>query len=126
MTTSVNDSLGYSVQSHDNAVTVVPPAPLLPITQVESEGEPSALYFVANLSATTDSWPIASITCDFGDGNAPSATCTRSYSSPGLYRITGTVTDMGGNTASVSQLVNPRMVPVTGPKPGGTHCKTCY
>jgi hypothetical protein len=125
ITATVTDSAGYSTENQNNWMTVVPPAPLVPVMTVERVGGSNSPTFTVDTSRSTDSWPLKSVTCDFGDGTGVSA-CIHTYQVPGTYRITATVTDDGGNSASTSQLVVTLPIPVAQPNKGGTHCKTCY
>jgi hypothetical protein len=130
---SVTDSLG-NIGSTDrqapHQVVVVPPAPLVPIMDVYQDRS-NPLHYSPYIGASTDSWQLASATCDFGDGTgahpANDFGCDHVYQTPGTYRITMTITDAGGNTASTSQLVIARPVPPTYPTPGsGKRCPGCY
>ena len=127
ITATVTDSLGYATENQGNGITVVPPAPLVPAMIVIHDDGPSSLTYTVDTSGTTDSWPLRGTMCDFGDGSGVSSNCRHTYRVLGTYWVTATVTDDGGNSASVSQLVvaGPP-VPVVGPKPGGNRCRTCY
>ena len=133
---SVTDALGNIGSTARQApaqVSVVPPVPLVPILYVGS-GPSNPLAYRADIGASTNSWPLASATCDFGDGTgvhpANDFGCDHVYQTPGTYRITMTITDVGGNTASASQLVVARPVPNVPPSyptPGsGKRCPSCY
>lgn len=108
------DSSGYaSAPFFPGAVTVVPPAPLVPRITVR----PGPGFAVsADPIWSTDAWNPMSGSCDFGDGtgSVPTndlSTCVHTYSHGGLYRITLAMTDPGGDTASTSALI---LVPANG------------
>jgi parallel beta-helix repeat protein len=77
-------------------------APVARVTAGPSSGT-APLTVTADASGSTDgdATPVASYTFDFGDGAAPigpqaGATASHTYSSPGTYDITVTVTDTAG------------------------------
>lgn len=132
ITATVTDSLGNTatvVEPYYRGVEVVAPAPLAPVLSVSVDPR-NSMHFDADLERSTDSWSIESGTCDFGDGSGVQTTaqgvvCDHVYTTPGIYRITMTLTDSAGNTAGASTLVVARPLPVVAPGPG-RHCPTCY
>jgi len=90
-------------------VRAVPAAPLVAKQTLSSY---DARSVTASDSGTTDSWNIAGVSFDFGDGT-PAATADvynngtlfiapHTYAKAGTYKVTETVTDAGGNTASTT------------------------
>ena len=133
---SVTDSLGNigsTARQTPIQLSVVPPSPLVPDLTVGRDLS-NPLHFTTGISASTDSWPLASATCDFGDGTgvhtATRFGCDHVYQAVGTYRITMTATDIGGSTASASQLVIARPVPNVPPGDPNPvprkHCPSCY
>lgn len=110
ITATVTDSLGNVTTDALPllfGVVVVPPAPLVPVLTTGSLDEPNALAYYADISGSTDSWSLASSTCDFGDGTGVQQAvvfgCDHTYQAAGTYQVTMTVTDADGNTASATQ-----------------------
>jgi hypothetical protein len=120
----------YTVPPLYDGVYVVPPAPLVPVVSAWQASEDTPLHVYADAIASQDSWTLTSATCDFGDGTGvhPADTnlgCDHTYQAAGLYRVTMTVTDAGGNTASGSQFLTIRPLPVV--QPGQPrYCGACY
>jgi hypothetical protein len=105
VTATVTDARGTTgVVQFAVGIKVVPPAPLIPRVTALPAG-PLSADAIANDS--TDSWDITGLSCDFGDGSPPVRAsslivCSHTYSTAGLHRVTVTLTDAGGNTASTS------------------------
>jgi len=132
---TVSDTLGLtSAPSAAAGIAVVRPAPLVPRVTARSD---QTATVTADASGSTDSWNITGLTCDFGDGSAPFTTtawfqpCFHDYTTAGLHRVTVTLTDAGGNSATTSTLVHvgpsQRQLPGTGqliPTPGCNACRT--
>lgn len=84
-------------------VTVVPAAATVPALSVTGT---SQLKVNVDGTGSTDSWPITGYSFDFGDKTPPvantSGTATHTYAAPGMYAITMTITDAGGNSVKTS------------------------
>ena len=82
-----------------------PPAATLALSP-GSGVAPLAVTADASGSTDTDAWPIASYSFNFGDGTVtgPQAgpTATHTFTSPGRYLVTVTVTDTAGKTGSAT------------------------
>jgi hypothetical protein len=107
VTATVSDTLGFtSAPSAPVAIAIVPPAPLVPRV-IARAFQP--LHVDADATSSTDSWNITTQTCDFGDGSTPFTqswgVCQHDYTTAGLHRVTVTLTDAGGNSATTSTLV---------------------
>lgn len=130
---TVTDSLGNTAAafvSIFSGVKIVPPASLVPVLKT-GVYQPNTLEYFADMSASTDSWSLVGATCDFGDGTGVQSTdqlsCDHTYQTSGVYKVTMTVTDAAGNTATASTQLVARLVPPAQPGPGnGGHCPTCY
>jgi len=109
VTATVTDSLGnVSAPTVVGSITVVPPAPLVP--RVTTHQIAGGFEAVADATATSDAWNLVSATCDLGDGTGPHSmypamSCVHTYAHGGVYRITVSATDAGGNTATTSTLL---------------------
>lgn len=105
VTVTVADASGLTA-STNVYVTVVAAAPLTPsltITPYQS----GAIY--ADASASTDAWSMTDYKWDFGDGSTAdtygSPTAYHHYAAAGTYTVTLTITDAGGNAATISENV---------------------
>ncbi len=111
---TVTSSFGGTL-TRISTIVVNPPAPLA--IGLVGEFQNTAAYppltlNVNWLGSTTDSWNLTSATIDFGDCSAPFSTSgpylqandIHTYAVPGVYTVTLTVTDAGGNTARVSEI----------------------
>ena len=134
---SVADSSG-NVVSVSSFVTVLPPALTLGIT-------PPATSPSANLPASFTFTPAAptgdavrDVTVNWGDGGAVqdlgaiagATTVSHVFKSAGTYLISGTIVDVGGNTATVSTSVTvipvprPTIIITPSPVPGKVNTQT--
>jgi len=104
VTVTVSLSDGYDFVDRANGVSVVPASPLTPELTVSADG---SLGVSANATPSTDDWSLATCIYDFGDGTASvtrdSCNLDYTYKTSGTRTITVTVTDAGGNQATVSQ-----------------------
>lgn len=103
VTTTVTDTLG-TTRSAALAITIVAPAPLQPSAVPTTF---SALSITVDTSGTTDSWNITNTTLNFGDGQTESfagapSPLEHTYAKSGVYTISATFTDAGGNTQTAS------------------------
>ncbi|MER5637599.1 right-handed parallel beta-helix repeat-containing protein [Kitasatospora sp. NPDC002227] len=96
-------------------VEVVDPADLAVDLRIapQSRGDLGGpLGFSFDLSHSTSSWYFRSTQLDFGDGTPVQTAYTapnvskHSYARPGDYTVTATLTDQGGRTATVKQVVH--------------------
>lgn len=124
-TVTVTSSYGGTVTS-STPITIDAPAPLMPglAGSFGSWGNPALALNVDWLDNTSDAWNPTSATIDFGDCSAPFTTSglnlqandIHGYAAPGVYTVTLTVTDAGGNTATTSKAYA---------TPGATSYKSC-
>ena len=94
-------------------IDVVAPAALTP--QIFAQPEDATSVYVNN-SGTTDAWNITGVTYDFGDGTPAVTTTngsdvTHDYAAPGVYKITETVTDFDGDTATTATTITTNLPP---------------
>lgn len=129
ITARVTDSLGNTAadaEGYFDAVKIVPPAPLVPVLSVSRAPGINSVYYI-NWQNSTDSWNLASATCDFGDGSAVESVgagvACEHWFATGPHIVTVTVTDVAGNTASGSTVVYAQFVQPSAPR---HHCPTCY
>lgn len=117
VTLTVTDSVGLTSES-SNTVTVVAPkaAPTAAAVATPSTG-PAPLAVTLDASGSSDSdGTIVSYSWDLGDGGSASgAVVNHTYSTPGTYVATVTVTDNHGltDTAQVAINVSPKNNPLT-------------
>ncbi|HEV3361115.1 MAG TPA: right-handed parallel beta-helix repeat-containing protein [Pseudonocardiaceae bacterium] len=129
ITATVTDSLGNTTtdaEGYFDGVQIVPPAPLVPVLSVSHAPGINPVYYI-NWQNSTDSWNLESATCDFGDGSAVESVgagvACEHFFATGPHKVTVTVTDVAGNTASGSTVVYARVVQPSAPR---HHCPTCY
>jgi hypothetical protein len=79
-------------------IRVVAPAPLVPHITATAVGLRDVHV---DTSATTDSWNITTVTCDFHDAEGAGQLCD-SHTSAGTNTVTATFRDAGGNTATAT------------------------
>lgn len=121
VTATVTDALGHSTTSTQAGIAVVPPAPLVPKVTATSI---TPFQVQATVFNSTDSWNLTGFTCDFGDGSPSvpvsdiSQPCPHTYATAGLHRVTVTVTDSGGNSATANTIV---LVKAPGATPSPVH-----
>ena len=112
VTVTATTSTGAVHQSPEGSVDVVAPAPFVPSLVVNGPGYgQSGLTVNAFTYDTTDDWNITDETIDFGDHSAPvdlgtDTQTSHVYSAPGLYTVTATLHDAGGNTRTATQQVS--------------------
>ncbi|WP_035739609.1 PKD domain-containing protein [Parafrankia elaeagni] len=89
----------------------------VPRLTVDPRSGGSPLTVTADGSASTaDGGPIASHSIDFGDGmTQPGPGATHTYTRPGIFTVTLTVTDAAGRRAAVTERVQVNEVAPTGP-----------
>lgn len=103
-------SIGSPVTA-SSSITVYPPGPLTPELSIQTyPSYPLLIGISAWGSSAGVGRTITDYSVDFGDGSAPidMGTATsygHTYSSPGTYTVTLTITDSGGRTASTTQNV---------------------
>ncbi|GGV18201.1 hypothetical protein GCM10010495_36290 [Kitasatospora herbaricolor] len=94
-------------------VVVGDPGPLRPVLTVTPDFR--LLGYTVDTRASTDPWEITDRTIDFGDGTpvlkAASDYVSHTYSAPGSYPVTVTLTDAAGRTASATTTVSPAYDP---------------
>lgn len=102
VTVTVTDTSGLTANTYVY-VTVVAAAPLTPALTF-TPYQNGAIS--ADASASTDAWSITDYKWDFGDGKTAdtygSPTAYHYYAAAGTYTVTLTITDAGGNTATIS------------------------
>lgn len=90
-----------SAASEQLSVLVVNPEPLTPDLELDFT---QGLGVSASGALSADAWDITNYSYDFGDGSTGTgATATHVYAKSGTYPVTLTVTDAGGNTATVTK-----------------------
>ncbi|MFC1418378.1 PKD domain-containing protein [Streptacidiphilus cavernicola] len=99
-----------AVRTAYTSVAVEQPGPLTPSMLLGDDQVDRPLSVYANLEATTSPWPVSDVRLDYGDGTGAhdlgtALYGTYDYQKPGTYLVTATITDRGGRTAQVSQLV---------------------
>ena len=100
----VTDNLGHTSRfGGTNFVLIEASAP----TVVRVRATPvNATGVAIDTSGTTDSWSITGATCEWGDGSTPtSCSGQHTYPTSGVYTITATVHDSGGNDTSATTTV---------------------
>ncbi|MER5637600.1 PKD domain-containing protein [Kitasatospora sp. NPDC002227] len=92
-------------------VTVNEPGDLTPDLAVSASGD-GPLGFSFDLTHSTSPWLVTGYQLDYGDGSPKEShdqyhpTSTHVYQRPGDYSVTATLTDEGGRTATVKQVVH--------------------
>ncbi|WP_441247318.1 PKD domain-containing protein [Kitasatospora sp. McL0602] len=109
-----------AVRSAATNFSVTQPGPIRPAMFVGGGQVSRPLSVYVNLGGTTAPWPIAHALLDFGDGRPPQEAgsdlyADYDYRAPGSYTVTATITDQGGQTATISRpiTVGSQFVPVT-------------
>jgi len=106
VTATLTDTSGLTASTYVY-VTVVAAAPLTPALTLTPY--PASGAVVADASASTDAWNITDYKWDFGDGltadSYGSPTAYHYYAAAGTYTVKLTITDAGGNTATISAAV---------------------
>ena len=123
---TVTDTQGIASTATATLQAVAPPAVRLNI--IPSSGGVPLSVTVDGSASTAGTNPIASYTCDFGDGSAPEPPSSTSsfnhvFSATGTFTVTMTVTDTAGVSASATaavRVVNPPNAVVTASPNGGT------
>ncbi|HEX5115120.1 MAG TPA: PKD domain-containing protein [Pseudonocardiaceae bacterium] len=94
---TTTDGLGNtSPQVQGASVLIHPQAP----TVVRALASPGDALTVNVIPDVTDTWDVTGITCDWGDGSAPTSCAQHDYAEIGTYTITVIVRDAGGNTTT--------------------------
>ena len=107
VTATVTDSVGATA-STTQKVTVSPATPTATLSVTPTSGAaPLSVSASLQSSSSPDGTIISgSSTINFGDGTtATGLTASHTYSSPGTFTVTGTVTDSNGMTATAVQQV---------------------
>ncbi|MEV4612248.1 PKD domain-containing protein [Kitasatospora sp. NPDC049258] len=105
---------GDTVTAHRTQL-VKEPGPLI-AGQFATRSWQYPLSYSILLQGTASPWSIRSVTFDFGDGSPVESSVQSAehiYAQPGDYTVTATVTDAGGRTEKVSQLVHAVYQPTT-------------
>ncbi len=120
----INDGLGGYASASQQVVVESPaidqpPSAVLSVTPTSGT---APLSVTASTAGSRDpDGSISSSRIDFGDGTiASGSSATHTYSTPGLYTVTATVTDNGGLSATASVRVTAAGVRVQAPVSGST------
>jgi len=101
-------------------ITVTAPVNVAPTAAISTSGTAGIAPFAVNLSGSGSSDPdgtIASYSWNFGDGSPANTTVSpsKTYSTPGIYTVTLTVTDNQGATGTATQLITVTATPNVSP-----------
>jgi PKD repeat protein len=113
VTAGVTDSVGATA-SATQKVTVSPAAPKATLSVSPSSGAAPLSVSASLAGSSSPDGTISSGTLNFGDGSATvtGLTASHTYSSPGTFAVTGTVTDSNGIMATATkQVIVSRAVP---------------
>ncbi|MEL7450888.1 MAG: PKD domain-containing protein [Pseudomonadota bacterium] len=114
LTVTAIDNAGQQTQATTTVEVTVgdPPVPVIDAPAVVDENSANNGVWTVDFDASgsTDDFGIFSYEWDFGDGNTGTGvTTSHGYTAPGVYTVTLTVTDLGGQ-----QTVTTMMITVTG------------
>ena len=124
VTATVTDNLGASSSATASVVVASANKPPVAMISVSSTSAYAPAAITASSAGSTDpDGTIASSSINFGDGTTVSGTsATHTYSTPGAYTVTATVTDNLGasSSASTSVAINAPQVIVSKPANGAS------
>jgi parallel beta-helix repeat protein len=113
VTVTVTDTAGLA-SSATATVSVTDAPPVANLTTSPSSIRVGSSVTASGAGSTdTDATPIATYTFDFGDGTPPvgpqtSPTVNHTYTTPGTFTVTLTVTDTAGNSSSATKKIKVR------------------
>ncbi|MER5637601.1 PKD domain-containing protein [Kitasatospora sp. NPDC002227] len=110
--TATGTGENMSATATSQPFTVTEPGDLTPALAVTPEANHGPLGFGFDLSHSTSPWIITGYQLDYGDGSPKETgdsyhpTFEHTYLRPGDYTVTATLTDGGGRTAKLQQVVH--------------------